>query len=89
MNIKNIVNPIKKVFKVIDKILRFVPIIIVKIYRLTLSRIFPNTCRFYPSCSEYSLEAFKKYNFFKASYLSSYRILRCNPFNPGGYDPLK
>ncbi len=46
------------------------------------------TCRFTPSCSRYALQAFEKYNVFKALGLSIYRVLRCNPFNPGGYDPL-
>lgn len=45
-------------------------------------------CRFEPTCSEYARLAFTKYGFFKALYLSTYRILRCNPFCKGGYDPL-
>jgi len=45
-------------------------------------------CLFEPSCSEYGLECFKKFSFFKALYLTSYRIIRCNPFNKGGYDPV-
>jgi len=49
----------------------------------------PVNCRYYPSCSQYSREAFKKYNPFKAFLLSFLRILRCNPFSKGGYDPLK
>ncbi len=88
MNIKIFV-PVKKVIYLIDRLVRSIALIAIKIYQLTISKVTPNTCRFYPSCSEYSFQAFKKYNFIKASYLSSYRILRCNPFNPGGYDPLK
>ena len=60
----------------------------IKFYQKYLSWIFPPSCRFYPSCSEYSKQAFEKYNFFKAIILSIYRILRCNPWNKGGYDPL-
>nr|WP_269471194.1 membrane protein insertion efficiency factor YidD [Peptoniphilus ivorii] len=45
-------------------------------------------CRFYPTCSQYSYEAFSKYPFLKALYLSIRRILRCHPFHKGGYDPL-
>lgn len=48
-----------------------------------------NTCRFYPTCSQYSLEAYEKYGFIKGSFLTLKRILRCNPFFKGGYDPLK
>jgi len=70
-----------------DKTLRRIAIIIIKIWQKLFSPMY-KTCRFYPSCSEYSKRAFLKYNFFKATILSIYRILRCNPFNPGGYDPL-
>ncbi|MDX5706423.1 membrane protein insertion efficiency factor YidD, partial [Clostridioides difficile] len=47
------------------------------------------TCRFYPTCSQYSIEAFKKYGFVKGMYLTIRRLLKCHPFHPGGYDPLK
>lgn len=63
-------------------------ILLIRFYRLALSPLMAPTCRFYPSCSQYSLQAFEKYNVFKALYLSAWRILRCNPFNRGGYDPL-
>ncbi len=46
-------------------------------------------CRFYPSCSEYSYQAIKKYGLLKGGLLSIYRILRCNPFSKGGIDKLK
>jgi putative membrane protein insertion efficiency factor len=45
-------------------------------------------CLFEPSCSAYGLECFKKFNFIKATYLTLYRIIRCNPFSKGGYDPV-
>ena len=45
-------------------------------------------CKYYPSCSNYALEAYQKFNFFKASFLTIYRIIRCNPFSKGGYDPV-
>ena len=45
-------------------------------------------CKYTPTCSQYALEAYQKYNFFKATRLSVWRILRCNPFSKGGYDPL-
>jgi uncharacterized protein len=64
-------------------------IIIVKFYQKFISPFLIPSCRFYPSCSEYAKLAFEKYNFFKALFLSTYRILRCNPWNKGGYDPLK
>ncbi|HPO48847.1 MAG TPA: membrane protein insertion efficiency factor YidD [Spirochaetota bacterium] len=58
-------------------------------YQKFISPFFPPSCRFYPTCSEYSKQAFLKYGFFKAFFLSIYRIIRCNPWNKGGYDPLK
>lgn len=61
---------------------------LVQFYRYGISPLKPKTCRFYPSCSTYTLEALRKYGPFKGSYLGIRRILRCHPFNPGGYDPL-
>jgi len=46
------------------------------------------TCRYHPSCSNYAIDAYKNYNVFYASILSLWRILRCNPFSRGGYDPI-
>lgn len=48
-----------------------------------------SACRFNPTCSQYTLEALEKYGIFKGLYLGVWRILRCNPFNKGGYDPLR
>ncbi|NMA67216.1 MAG: membrane protein insertion efficiency factor YidD [Clostridiaceae bacterium] len=47
------------------------------------------TCRFYPTCSNYALEALTRYGAFKGSYLAIRRLLKCHPFHPGGYDPVK
>lgn len=64
-------------------------IFLINQYRKYISpQLGTNKCRFTPTCSSYSVEAYKKYNFFKATFLSVKRILRCNPFNKGGYDPL-
>ncbi len=46
-------------------------------------------CRFTPTCSEYAMEAFHKYPFYRAFFMSVWRILRCNPLSKGGYDPVK
>ena len=47
-----------------------------------------NACRFTPTCSNYAIEAYQKYGFFKGTALTVWRILRCNPFSKGGYDPV-
>lgn len=66
-------------------------IFLIKIYQRTISKyiLTGRNCRFYPTCSQYSIEAYSKYGFFKGTFLTVKRILRCNPFNYGGYDPLK
>jgi putative membrane protein insertion efficiency factor len=58
-------------------------------YQIVISPMLPRCCRFYPSCSAYALEAVQKYGALKGTMLSILRILRCNPFCEGGYDPVK
>jgi putative membrane protein insertion efficiency factor len=61
----------------------------IRLYQLTISRALPaDTCRFYPSCSHYGYQAIYKYGFLKGSVMAIWRVLRCNPFNPGGFDPV-
>ncbi len=69
--------------------MKIILIAIVKLYKYLFSPILPGSCRFVPSCSEYSIEALMKYGALKGSYLSLRRLARCNPFNPGGFDPVK
>jgi putative membrane protein insertion efficiency factor len=64
-------------------------IALVKIYKFVISPVLPGSCRFIPSCSEYSIEALRKYGALKGVYMSARRVARCNPFHPGGYDPVK
>jgi len=64
-------------------------IFLINIYKSYISPLLPKSCRFYPTCSEYAVEAVSKYGVLKGSIKSIYRILRCNPFNKGGYDPVK
>ncbi len=64
-------------------------LILIRFYQMTISKALPpNTCRFYPSCSHYSYQAIYKYGLIKGSLLAIWRVLRCNPLNPGGYDPV-
>lgn len=62
---------------------------IIRFYQKFISPLFPQTCRFYPTCSAYFIQALEKYGFFKGSWLGIQRLLKCHPFHPGGYDPLK
>ena len=61
---------------------------LIRFYQRAISPYFPHCCRYTPTCSQYALEAVKKYGPFKGGYLALRRILRCNPFHPGGYDPV-
>ena len=62
---------------------------VIRLYQKTFSRTLPpNTCRFYPTCSHYGYQAIYKYGAIKGVLMAAWRILRCNPFNPGGYDPV-
>lgn len=68
--------------------MKHVMIWLIGLYRKYISPIKPPCCRFTPTCSAYALEAFKKRGFFVGLILSVGRILRCNPFSKGGYDPV-
>ena len=61
---------------------------ILKFYRKILSPIIKSSCIFTPTCSQYAIEAIEKYGVFKGGLLTVWRILRCNPFSKGGYDPV-
>lgn len=61
----------------------------VKLYKYLISPLLPGNCRFFPTCSEYSIEALNRYGALKGVYLAVRRILRCHPFHPGGFDPVK
>lgn len=68
---------------------RYPLLALIRLYQMTISRALPpNTCRFYPSCSHYGYQAIYKYGLIKGSLMTMWRVLRCNPFNPGGYDPV-
>jgi putative membrane protein insertion efficiency factor len=60
----------------------------IRAYQLFLRPFVGNCCRFHPTCSEYALEAFEKKSFFKASFLTLQRLLKCHPYHPGGSDPV-
>ena len=61
---------------------------VIALYRFVLSPMLGNNCRFAPSCSEYTHDAIVKFGVFNGCWMGLKRILRCHPWNPGGYDPL-
>jgi uncharacterized protein len=64
-------------------------IFFVRAYQIFLSPLLPaNTCRFYPTCSQYSIDALRKYGALKGAWLSLKRIGKCHPYHEGGYDPV-
>jgi len=63
-------------------------VFLIKGYQKLLSPLFPPSCRFYPTCSEYAIQAIEKYGIFKGGIKAVWRIIRCNPFNKGGFDPV-
>ena len=63
-------------------------LIIIRCYRLMISPLLPPSCRFTPTCSAYAEEALKKHGILKGTLLSVWRIVRCQPFCKGGYDPV-
>ena len=68
---------------------RLVLLGIIRLYQVTFARTLPpNTCLFYPSCSHYGYQAVYKYGVIKGGALAIWRVLRCNPFGSGGYDPV-
>lgn len=70
------------------RMLKRIVISLLKIYQYTISPVLPPSCRFYPSCSDYAIEAVSEFGFGKGLWLTFKRILKCHPFHRGGYDPL-
>jgi len=61
---------------------------LIRAYKRFVSPMLPPACRFQPTCSEYAWQAVDRYGAAKGSWLAVKRLLRCHPFNPGGYDPV-
>ncbi len=68
--------------------MRQVVIALVRVYQMFLGPLLPAACRFYPSCSQYAIEALEKHGAFRGSILAARRIARCHPLHPGGFDPV-
>jgi putative membrane protein insertion efficiency factor len=70
------------------RILSFPFVLLIKLYQITLSPLLGPKCRFTPSCSQYAVEALKKYGVFKGAWLAVKRISKCHPWGGHGYDPV-
>ena len=68
--------------------MKYLFIVLIKVYQATLSKLKPPCCRFYPTCSAYGITAIRRFGAIRGGYLTLKRILRCNPFSKGGYDPV-
>lgn len=68
--------------------IRGVLLLLVRLYRATVSRALPVSCRFHPSCSAYAEGALRRHGAARGSWLTARRLLRCHPFHPGGIDPV-
>jgi uncharacterized protein len=64
-------------------------IALIRAYQIFISPFLPGNCRFYPTCSEYTLTAIRQYGAARGVFLGIRRLLRCHPFHPGGYDPVR
>lgn len=69
--------------------LRSFAVAAVRTYQRSISPIFPDSCRFYPSCSQYTILAIEKHGVLRGVFMGAWRIVRCNPFSKGGFDPVK
>ncbi|MGE5732696.1 MAG: membrane protein insertion efficiency factor YidD [Gemmatimonas sp.] len=63
-------------------------VLLVRGYQVAISPLLPSSCRYYPSCSAYAVEALERHGAMRGSWLAIRRIARCHPFKPGGYDPV-
>ena len=72
-----------------EKTLKKTAIILIRCYQVFFSRLFVPSCRFYPSCSSYAILAIEEHGVFKGGVYSLVRLLKCQPFCKGGYDPVK
>lgn len=78
----------KKIWRGVKGVLSFPFVLLIKFYQVCISPLKPASCRFTPTCSQYAIEAFRKYGPLKGFYLASKRILRCHPWGGSGYDPV-
>ncbi|MFZ5597871.1 MAG: membrane protein insertion efficiency factor YidD [Bacillota bacterium] len=80
---------IKKMVLLAGRIPVVLMVLIIRFYRMFISPLKTPSCRFYPTCSQYALESLEKYGIIIGTCKALIRILKCHPFHPGGYDPVR
>ena len=78
----------KQIYNIVIKTITFPLIIIIKMYQLLISPLFPSSCRYTPTCSHYTVEALNKHGLFKGGWLGIKRISKCHPWGGSGHDPV-
>lgn len=68
--------------------MRQILVLVVRAYQMGISPVLPSSCRYYPSCSAYAIEALEKHGALRGSWLAMRRLARCHPFRAGGFDPV-
>ncbi|HXW60078.1 MAG TPA: membrane protein insertion efficiency factor YidD [Myxococcota bacterium] len=68
--------------------LQQIALVLIRIYQLAISPLFPPCCRFFPSCSSYAHEAIVRFGFVEGMFLTTMRLLKCHPLHEGGFDPV-
>jgi len=72
----------------IEKVFTGIAVYIIVFYKFFISPVLPSACRYYPTCSTYAIQAIKKFGLIRGGYLSFKRIISCNPYGKGGFDPV-
>lgn len=72
-----------------NEIVKNFSLFLLRIYKRWVSPMLPSACRFYPTCSEYTMDAIERYGVLRGSWMGLKRICRCHPFHEGGFDPVR
>jgi putative membrane protein insertion efficiency factor len=71
------------------KLARLLPVLVIRVYQRLLSPLLGQRCKYYPSCSEYAAQAIERFGILRGLVLGGWRLLRCNPWSHGGFDPVE
>jgi len=79
---------LKATYNIVKKVLAYPVIFLVRFYQMVVSPLFPSSCRYTPTCSQYTVESLQKYGIFKGGWLGIKRIVSCNPWGGHGHNPV-